>query len=72
MLTILTALASRRTQFGTETIDRDPGIVALLAAMIRAARRGIGSAVALPAGHRRANETELFGAGNARSYDHRS
>ena len=67
MLTILTALASPRTQTEAETIDRDPGIVALLAAMIRSARRAIGSAVAaLPFGYQRANGTEAFGAGNAR------
>lgn len=73
MLTILTALISRKAQSEGEGIDRDPGIVSLLSAMVRSARRGAASAVAaLRGSHQRANENESFSSSNAWPYNHRS
>ncbi|UMY19197.1 hypothetical protein [Methylobacterium organophilum] len=69
MLTVLTAQPVRPE---VEAIDRDPGIITLLSALVRSARRA-GHAVGAQtrACHRTAAETDLFSSSTAWPYNQR-
>lgn len=70
MLSIITAPAIRPE---VETIDRDPGIVSLVSALVRSARaNGTALAAHVRSAHQHANEAELFSSSNAWPHNTRS
>ena len=69
---MLTVFASQSIRPEIEAMDRDPGIVSLLSALIRFARRAGQSATAhVRAYHQVANEAELFSSSTAWPYNRR-
>lgn len=72
-ITMLSLMTAREIRPESEDLDRDPGIVSLVAAFARFTARHTASTVrSVRTYNQRANEAEVFSSSTAWPYNHRS